>query len=174
MSNAEINTAREKEKAMKTVTSYQIPYGDSKVDLVVEERGEGQLFLLLHGGAGPASVARFAGMLAERQVRVITPTHPGFARTMRPDELKTMRGLAQVYATLLKQLGVTDVTVIGNSMGGCIAAELALLDAPQVSDIVLVDAVGIDVPGHPVTDILETQPRRSNALLLPRPEAVPH
>src|ERR1700688_426306 len=83
-----------------TLSTYQLPFGGSgAVDLVVEERGEGQPFLLLHGGAGPASMTRSASLLAERHhVRVITPTHPGFARTKRPDELKSIKGLAQVYA----------------------------------------------------------------------------
>ena len=44
------------------------------------------------------------------------------------------------------------MTVIGNSIGGWIAAEIALLRSPHVSGIVLIDAVGLDVPGHPVAD----------------------
>jgi pimeloyl-ACP methyl ester carboxylesterase len=138
-----------------TLTTYQLPYaGSAGVDLVVEERGEGRPFLLLHGGAGPASIARFASMLAEHHhVRVITPTHPGFARTKRPDELRSVKGLAQVYAALLDRLGVSDVTVIGNSMGGWIAVELALLATPRVGRIVLVGAAGIEVAGHPIPDV---------------------
>jgi pimeloyl-ACP methyl ester carboxylesterase len=136
------------------LTTYQIPYaGSSKVELVVDERGEGRPFLLLHGGAGPVSMARFAGMLAGRRVRVITPTHPGFARTMRLDELKSIKGLAQLYSTLLDQLDLRDVTVIGNSVGGWIAAELALLGNPRISRVVLVGATGIEVAGHPIPDV---------------------
>jgi pimeloyl-ACP methyl ester carboxylesterase len=155
MSN-EVEKATERGKSGNgvTVTTYQLPYGDSgEVHLVVEDRGEGRPFLLLHGGAGPASMARFAGLLAERNhVRVITPTHPGFARTGRPAELKSIKGLAQVYAALLDRLGVSDVTVIGNSVGGWIASELALLASPRVSGIVLVGAVGIDVAGYTIPD----------------------
>lgn len=137
-----------------TSATYQVPYaGSDKVELVVEERGEGQPFLLLHGGAGPASMARFAGLLAARHARVITPTHPGFALTKRPDQLNSIKGLAQLYAALLDQLGVSDVTVIGNSVGGWIAAELALLNSPRVSGVVLVGGTGIEVPGHPIADV---------------------
>lgn len=134
--------------------TYHVPFGGSMVDLVVEERGIGQPFLLLHGGAGPQSVSRFAGLLAERQhARVLVPTHPGFGRTARPEGLKSPRGLAELYAAFLNQLGLSGVTVIGNSVGGWIAAELALLAPPQVSGIVLVGAVGIEVAGYPVQDI---------------------
>ena len=53
---------------------------------------------------------------------------------------------------LLGELGLEDVTVIGNSIGGWIAAEMALLASPRIRRAILVDAVGIVVPGHPVAD----------------------
>lgn len=43
--------------------------------------------------------------------------------------------------------------MIGNSIGGSIATELALLDSPRVSGVVLIASVGFAVPGHTVTDI---------------------
>ena len=111
-------------------------------------------FLLLHGGAGPASVAAFAGRLPD----VIAPTHPGFNGTPRPAALDSIAGLAATYAALLDALDLSGVTVVGNSIGGWIAAELALLQSPRVSGYVLVDAVGIDVPGHPVADFFSLTP----------------
>jgi pimeloyl-ACP methyl ester carboxylesterase len=57
-----------------------------------------------------------------------------------------------LYAELIVQLGLDDVTVVGNSIGGWIAAEMALLKSPRISRIILVNAVGIEVPGHPVAD----------------------
>jgi pimeloyl-ACP methyl ester carboxylesterase len=69
--------------------------GIGPVELTVEERGGEQPFLVLHGGAGPQSVAACARLLAERdRNRVLTPTHPGFGGTPRPDELNSMAGLA--------------------------------------------------------------------------------
>jgi pimeloyl-ACP methyl ester carboxylesterase len=128
--------------------------GVGSVELTVEERGDGQPFLLLHGGAGPQSVAAFAQLLAERdRNRVLTPTHPGFGGTPRPEELNSVAGLAVLYCTLLDDLGLEDVTVIGNSVGGWIAAEMALLGSPRISGIVLLDAVGIEVEDHPVADV---------------------
>jgi pimeloyl-ACP methyl ester carboxylesterase len=128
--------------------------GSGSIELAVDERGEGQPFLLLHGGAGPQSVERFAQLLAEKDHnRVITPTHPGFAGTDRPDELDSVAGLAVLYASLLEDLDRRDVTVIGNSLGGWIAAEMALLGSPRISGVVLLDAVGIEVEGHPVADV---------------------
>ena len=128
--------------------------GIGPVDLTVEERGEGKPFLLLHGGAGPQSVATFAGLLAERaRNRVLTPTHPGFGGTARPELLNSVAGLAALYVGVLDDLGLEDITVVGNSVGGWIAAEMALLGSPRISAVVLLDAVGIEVPGHPVADV---------------------
>jgi pimeloyl-ACP methyl ester carboxylesterase len=127
--------------------------GVAPIEVTVAEYGSGQPFLLLHGGAGPQSVTGFAeAFAAAHEVRVLVPTHPGFGGTPRPEALNSVAGLAALYNALLDQLGVQDVTVIGNSIGGWIAAEIALLKSPRVSGIVLIDAVGIEVPGHPVAD----------------------
>ncbi len=128
--------------------------GTGPVEVTVEERGKGQPFLVLHGGAGPQSVAGFAQLLAEKgDCLVITPTHPGFGGTPRPDELNTVARLAALYVSLLDGLGLEDVTVIGNSVGGWIAAEMALLESHRIRRLVLLDAVGIGVEGHPVADV---------------------
>lgn len=123
------------------------------VELQFTERGDGHPYLVLHGGAGPLSVTGFADLLAERQqARVITPTHPGFAGTLRPDGLRTTGQLATLYAGLLNDLDLTGVTAIGNSIGGWIAAEMAIAGSTRIKSAILVDAVGIEVPDHPVAD----------------------
>jgi pimeloyl-ACP methyl ester carboxylesterase len=128
--------------------------GIGSVELTFTERGNGQPVLLLHGGAGPVSVAAWADLLARtKPARVITPTHPGFNGTPRPEALTTIAGLARVYAAFLDKLGLEGVSVVGNSVGGWIAAELALLAKKRLSSVVLVDAGGIDVPGHPIVDV---------------------
>jgi pimeloyl-ACP methyl ester carboxylesterase len=127
--------------------------GIGPVEVSVADYGSGQPFLLLHGGAGPQSVTGFAERFAAaHDVRVLTPTHPGFGGTPRPGALNSVAGLAALYVALLDQLGLQDVTVIGNSIGGWITAEIALAKSPRVSGIVLIDAVGLAVPGHPVAD----------------------
>jgi pimeloyl-ACP methyl ester carboxylesterase len=123
------------------------------VDLSVAEYGAGQPFVLLHGGGGPDTVGSFAELFASTHpVRVIVPTHPGFGGTPRPEGLHTIRGLAALYSGLLDKLDLANVTIIGNSIGGWIAAEIGLLALPRVSGVILIDAVGIQVPGHPIAD----------------------
>jgi pimeloyl-ACP methyl ester carboxylesterase len=137
-----------------TQTTYQVDLaGLGLVDVTVASFGAGLAFLLLHGGAGPQSVLPFGEHLATANgVRVLVPTHPGFGGTARPTDLTGIPALAQLYSKLIGDLELTDVTVIGNSVGGWITAELALLRSPRLSSIVLIDAVGLDVPGHPVAD----------------------
>lgn len=139
---------------MTTVTHHLSIPAAGEVELVVDEQGSGAPFLLLHGGAGPASMQPFGALLAERHdARVLTPTHPGFGLTRRPAGLDAVPGLAQLYAAYLAELSLEDVTVIGNSLGGWIAAELGLLAPARLCRVVLVDAVGVDVAGHPVADL---------------------
>ena len=134
--------------------------GVGTVEVTVSERGEGSPFLLLHGGGGPLTVSAFADLVAAEPAHVITPTHPGFAGTPRPDALSSVRGLAQLYVALLETLQLKDVTVVGNSIGGWIAAEMALLESKRASRFILVDAVGIEVPGNPVVDFFSLTPRQ--------------
>jgi pimeloyl-ACP methyl ester carboxylesterase len=142
------------------------------VPVTITEQGEGQPVLLLHGGGGPQSVGAFGAVLtASHPARVITPVHPGFGGTPRPDSLATVAGLAAVYAELLAELDLRDVIVIGNSVGGWIAAELALLAGDRIASLVLADACGIVVAGHPVTDIFPLAPEELSRLSFYDPEA---
>ncbi len=139
---------------MATETQHRLVVeGVGPVAVTVADEGAGYPFLLLHGGAGPQSITSFVPLLVtDKRARAITPTHPGFGGTERPESLDSVAGLARVYAALLDQLGVEDVTVVGSSVGGWIAAELALLAQSRISSLILVDAVGIEVEGHPVAD----------------------
>ncbi|MFZ0178540.1 MAG: alpha/beta fold hydrolase [Candidatus Dormiibacterota bacterium] len=111
--------------------------GVGPIEVTVADDGTGRPFLLLHGGAGAQSVAAFADLLvASRQAHVITPTHPGFGVTPRPDSLDSIGGLARVYTALLDRLDVQHVTVVGNSMGGWIAAEMALLGSSRIAGVI--------------------------------------
>lgn len=121
--------------------------------------GEGRPVLLLHGGGGPMTVLPWGtAFAAEQAVEVIVPVHPGFNGTPRPESLSTPRGLAELYVRMLDTLGLEGVTVVGNSIGGWIAAEIAALGSPRVSGVVLVDAVGLVVPGHPYADFFSLTP----------------
>ena len=113
-----------------------------------------QTYLLLHGGGGAATMTKFAGLLADRTgAQVLAPVHPGFGGTPKPVELTGVASLAQYYVAMLDERDLTDVTVLGNSFGGWLAAEIALLASPRVTAVAIVNGVGVEIDGHPVTDI---------------------
>jgi pimeloyl-ACP methyl ester carboxylesterase len=126
---------------------------DKQTELTVDEYGSGRSFLLLHAGAGPQSMLGFAQRLAGEQAHVYVPSHPGFGGTPRPAWLNNIGDLAKIYVTLIEQLDLHEVTVVGGSIGGWIAAEMALLNSSLISNFVLVDAVGIEVEGQTMVDI---------------------
>ncbi len=143
-----------------TTRALAVP-GIGPVDVAIDERGAGHPVLLLHGGAGPQSVAGFADLLAAAgSTRVLAPTHPGFGGTPRLNGLDSIAGLAATYAALLEALDLRAVAVVGNSIGGWIAAELALRAPARLGVVVLFDAVGIEVPGHPAADVFALTPAR--------------
>ena len=123
------------------------------------DHGQGRAYLILHGGAGPNSVGGLAVALAAKS-RTITPTHPGFAGEPRPAWLSSVPDLALAYLGLLERLDLRDVIVIGNSIGGWIAAEMALRKSPRVAGIVLLNPVGIDTgsPDKHIVDPLNVSP----------------
>ena len=130
--------------------------------------------MLLHGGGGPRTMTGFADLLAERtHSRVLLPTHPGFAGTPRGPGLSSTRDLAAAYVDLIERLELADLTLIGNSFGGWLAAEIALLGSPRVSGAVIVDGVGAAVPGHPVTEVSGLSPAELAALSWHDPSKAP-
>ncbi|WP_326566340.1 alpha/beta hydrolase [Amycolatopsis rhabdoformis] len=135
---------------------------------------EDRPYLLLHGGGGVATMVGFAELLAERaKARVLLPTHPGFGGTEKPDSLDSVGALARAYVRLLEERDLTDVTVVGNSFGGWLAAEIALQGSPRVTGAVIVDGIGIEVAGHPLTDVSGLSPAELRSFSFHDPSKAP-
>jgi pimeloyl-ACP methyl ester carboxylesterase len=127
--------------------------------LVIDDAGTGRPVLVLHGGGGPDTVKPITAHLTATH-RVLAPTLPGWNGAPRPDTLTTIGDYAQDYLDHLAELGCRDVVVIGSSLGGWIAAEMAARDRDGVlGGVVLVDAAGIIVEGEPITDFFSLTPR---------------
>jgi pimeloyl-ACP methyl ester carboxylesterase len=162
------------------VSSRTIELGNG-LQVSIDERGDtagsgGRGLLVLHGGAGPRSVAGLAAALAEHApAPVVTPTHPGFEGTPRVPWLDSAADLADAYLDLLEKLGLDDVMVIGNSIGGWIAAEMALRDIHgRVKSMVLLNANGIRPDGpDQVTDIRGLPPQAIGKLSFYNPALRP-
>jgi pimeloyl-ACP methyl ester carboxylesterase len=134
---------------------------DVQPDLPIRlsEAGSGSAALILHGGGGPATVEPIATHLADTH-RTLTPTHPGWNGSARPAWLTRIADLAAAYLNLLGELDLADILVIGSSIGGWIAAEMALQDGHErVGRLVLIDSVGVDIPGQPIRDFFALDAR---------------
>ncbi|MFI9811498.1 alpha/beta fold hydrolase [Saccharothrix variisporea] len=129
------------------------------MDFSSHEAGTGRPVLLLHGGGGPATVTGLARHLAG-SAHVIAPVHPGWDGTHRPDWLTGVDDLALAYLHHVRDRGLRDVLVVGSSLGGWIAAEMAVRDnAGTITGLVLIDAVGVSVEHHPITDFFALDAR---------------
>jgi pimeloyl-ACP methyl ester carboxylesterase len=127
--------------------------------VVLTEAGSGRPALILHGGGGPFTVAGIGDHLAEK-LQTITPTHPGWNGTPRPDWLLGISDIAQTYLDYLESEKLPNVLVIGSSLGGWIGAEMAIRDdAGRITGLVLIDAVGVDVAGEPIRDFFALDAR---------------
>jgi pimeloyl-ACP methyl ester carboxylesterase len=140
--------------------------------ITVEEQGEGRPVLLLHGGGGPPSMGPLPSALAE-DFEVIAPVHPGFAGTPRPDWYDGIDDIALSYLQLLEQRDLRDVLVVGSSVGGWIASEMAVREHDRISGIVLLNAVGINVEGIELADFFSLTPQELAAYAFHNPAAAP-
>ncbi|MER6627186.1 alpha/beta hydrolase [Streptomyces sp. NPDC000987] len=135
-------------------------YDDLPLRLSEDGPEDGPPVLVLHGGGGPATVAGLARHLSGTGRRTLTPVHPGWDGNPRPGWCTGVDDLALAYLHLLHDRGLTDVLVVGSSLGGWIAAEMAVRDmAGIVGGLVLINAVGVHVESEPVTDIFALDPR---------------
>jgi hypothetical protein len=89
------------------------------------ERGSGRPLLFLHPGIGIAPTAPVLDRLAQR-ARLIAPTHPGFGAAQQPPSFNSIDDLAYFYLDLIDALDLTDPIVVAVSLGGWIAAEMAV------------------------------------------------
>lgn len=124
------------------------------IDVDVVRKGSGQPLLMLHGGGGPIAQLPFADRLAEK-FEIIAPTHPGFGGSRIPDKFNRVDDLAFLYLDLMDELDLRDVVLMGFSMGGWTALELATMSSARLSKLILVDSVGVKVGGREDRDIAD-------------------
>ena len=119
--------------------------------------GAGAPLLYLHGASGAAQVLPFMEKLAGR-FDVLVPEHPGFGLSDEPEWLENIHDLAYFYLDFLRALELKDVLVVGSSIGGWLALEMAVRDTSRVKSLVLVGPSGIAAPGVQPGDIFLWSP----------------
>ena len=119
--------------------------------------GRGEPLLFLHGANGAPVVLPFMEKLAQR-FDVLIPEHPGYGKSDEPEWLENIHDIAYFYLDFLKQLNLKNVTVVGSSMGGWIAMEMAVRDTSRLKSLVLSSPAGIAAPGVRAADIFLLAP----------------
>ena len=110
----------------------------------VDVRGSGLPLVYLHGPWGLDADAAFVQSLAETST-VYAPRHPG---TTPGDpaaiyQLTSLHDLVVYYAELLDRLELSSAPLVGHSVGGMLALEIAAAVCTRPTRLVLIDAVGL-------------------------------
>ena len=112
----------------------------------VRRAGRGQTLLFLHGASGMPAILPCLHRLAER-FDVVVPEHPGYGRSDEPEWLESIHDMAYFYLDFLEKLDLKDVLLVGNSMGGWIALEIAVRSTARIRSMVVVSPAGVKAPG---------------------------
>ena len=125
-------------------TSKEVLVFGQKIHYV--EAGSGPTVILLHGLGGSTQVWNFnIGPLAEKY-HVVVPDQIGFGKSDKPLVNYRIRTYVDFLDQFCKQLKIERATLVGNSMGGWIAAMFTASFPDRVDKLVLVDAAGYTPP----------------------------
>ena len=130
---------------------------------------DGRPVVFLHGIAGLLAEHRFLELLAER-FRVLAPELPGYGESTGEDLLEDMLDFTLHGWDVVDDLGASRPALIGHSMGGMIAAEMACVAPGALDRLVLVDALGLWLDEHPVPDLFTFLPYQFGDVLFHDPE----
>jgi pimeloyl-ACP methyl ester carboxylesterase len=112
----------------------------------------------------------YLAALAKRQ-RVIAPLLPGYGPSDECEQLRTMLDITLHTWDVADALGLDDFTLVGHSMGGMIAAEMAAIAPRSVSRLGLIAHAGLWLKEHPIPDIFAMLPYQMPQYLYDDPEA---
>ncbi len=139
---------------MSEVRSTSVRVHDYEVPL--QSAGSGPPLLLLHGAGGAGMWLEIHARLAER-FTVFAPVQPGFAGTPLPSWIRGADDVALHTLDLVRLLGLDSPVLVGFSLGGWIATEMAVLRPRSVGRLVLVAPIGVKT-AQPLPDLFIMEP----------------
>jgi pimeloyl-ACP methyl ester carboxylesterase len=134
------------------------------------EGGEGAPLVYLHGAGGLAANDPFLAKLAAKY-HVYAPLLPGYGDSEECGEVRDMLDVTLHTWDVVEALGLKQPMLVGHSMGGMIAAEMAAIAPNDVSKLALIAPAGLWLADHPIPDIFATMPYDYPALLFHDVEA---
>jgi pimeloyl-ACP methyl ester carboxylesterase len=147
-----------------------IPVGG--VDVHTWVGGEGAPVLVLHGAGGNRGFTRAMRELAGRYT-VWAPTHPGFGRSGEAEWMQGIDDLARFHLWFIEAAGLGRPHVIGHSIGGWAAAEMATMSPRSIDRLVLVAPAGLKPDEGEILDIFFHSPAQLRELTVHEPATIP-
>lgn len=155
-----------------TPTETTVPVRGGAFQVQLFRGGSGKPLLFLHGAGGMRGWAPWLDRLAQR-FDVLAPSHPGFDQSTGVEHLDDVRDLALYYLDFLDAVGVERAHLLGHSLGGMIAAEVAAMCPHVVDRLALVAPVGLWLDDTPVMDWFAAGPADLAKALFYDPTAEP-
>jgi pimeloyl-ACP methyl ester carboxylesterase len=128
------------------------------------EGGAGPALVFLHGAGGLTGEDPFLNALAAKH-HVFAPLIPGYGDSDEAPEIRDMLDFTLHSWDVVEALGLKDPILVGHSMGGMIAAEMAAVAPHDVSRLALIAPAGLWDDAHPIPDMFATLPFEMPALL---------
>jgi len=148
---------------LKTISTRRVP-------VRYFEGGQGRPLVFLHGAGGVLLDLDFLDALSAH-FRVYAPLVPGYGDSEECAELRDMLDFTLHTWDVVEALGLEDPVLVGFSMGGMIAAEMAAIAPHDVSRLVLIAPAGLWLDEHPIPDIFAMMPYDLPGYLFHDPEA---
>lgn len=134
------------------------------------EGGKGEPLVFLHGAGGMTPDDPILAELATR-FHVYAPFLPGYGETEECGTMRDMLDFALHTWDVVALLGIKNPILVGHSMGGMIAAEMAALAPNDVSRLALICPAGLWLDDHPIVDMFSLLPFEMPKYLFHDPEA---
>jgi pimeloyl-ACP methyl ester carboxylesterase len=128
------------------------------------EGGSGPPLVFLHGAGGVTAEDPFLAALAKSH-HVYAPLVPGYGDSEECPEIRDMLDFTLHSWDVVEALGLKDPILVGHSMGGMIAAEMAAVQPNDVTRLALIAPAGLWDDAHPIPDLFATLPYEMPALL---------
>jgi pimeloyl-ACP methyl ester carboxylesterase len=121
--------------------------------------GEGDPVLFLHGAAGLSAWTPFFEAISQEH-DLIVPEHPGWGKSDDPKWLHAIPDLAMFYLDFIDEIGLKKFHLIGNSLGGWLASEIAMRDSSRLKSLTLIAPAGLRPEGIPSENMFTWTPEQ--------------
>lgn len=121
------------------------------------EGGKGKPLVFLHGAGGILPTDPFLDKLAAKY-HVYAPLLPGYGDSEEAPQLRDMQDFTLHTLDVVEALGVKDPVLVGHSMGGMIAAEMAATAHNDFTKLCLIAPAGLWLEKHPIADLFAMLP----------------